>query len=285
MTDNVLQGRVAVMATMHGKEAAFGPPLVKQLGLSLVLPHQIDTDALGTFTGEVARAGTIEEAACKKAALGMDISGCDLGLASEGSYGPHPHLPLIPAGFEVAALLDRRTGQIVIEKMADEAPTYDHITLAPGEDARPFLERIGFPAQRVIIKAGAGDSGPCVAKGIGDFEDFETSRYAAQRAACDGLVFVQTDMRACFNPRRMDVLGMLAQKLTTRLATPCPTCAAPGFGFLHVERGLPCKWCAGPTLLARSEIWGCTLCHTSEERGRGDGQTEADPGSCPRCNP
>ncbi|MEX1663661.1 DUF6671 family protein [Thioclava sp. 15-R06ZXC-3] len=125
----------------------------------------------------------------------MDISGCDLGLASEGAYGSHPHLLLIPADFDVAAFVDSRTGQELTEKMADEAPIYDHVTLAPNDDARGFLEPIGFPAQRVIIKPGASDTGPCIAKGIGDFEAFTTNRHSAQLVSFDEQVFVQTVMR------------------------------------------------------------------------------------------
>lgn len=182
-------------STSSDRGWAFGPTLLKQLGLSLVLTHQIDTDALRTFTGEIARIGTIKEVARKKTLLGMNISGCDLGLASEGAYGPHPHLLLIPAGLEAAAFVDSRAGQELTEKMADEAPIYDHVTLTPNDDARGFLERIGFPAQRVIIKPGASDTGPCIAKGTGDFEAFTTNRHSAQLVSFDEQVFVQTVMR------------------------------------------------------------------------------------------
>lgn len=58
MTQEKYTGRVAVLATMHGKAAAFTPILSKHLGLDVILPEGIDRDALGIFTGEVARQGT-----------------------------------------------------------------------------------------------------------------------------------------------------------------------------------------------------------------------------------
>ena len=51
-------GRVAVLTTKHGKERAVGRPLRAALGLIVAVPEEIDTDLLGTFTGEVERVGT-----------------------------------------------------------------------------------------------------------------------------------------------------------------------------------------------------------------------------------
>lgn len=95
----------AVLATMHGKQVAVGPPFREILGLKLRLPDDIDTDALGTFTGEVERKGTMLETAIAKARLGMELTGSKLGLASEGSYGPHPVAPLSPPASSFSSLL------------------------------------------------------------------------------------------------------------------------------------------------------------------------------------
>ncbi|WP_404325454.1 hypothetical protein [Aerophototrophica crusticola] len=50
-------GRTVALGTRHGKERAFAPPLLRRLGLSVTLAD-IDTDQLGTFSGEVERQGT-----------------------------------------------------------------------------------------------------------------------------------------------------------------------------------------------------------------------------------
>ena len=94
-------GRKAVLATMHGKQEAIVPILRDQLGLIVSSAPDIDTDAPGTFTGEIPRAGTSREAAIAKARLGMAATGLPIGLASEGSYGPHPQIPFVPGGVEL----------------------------------------------------------------------------------------------------------------------------------------------------------------------------------------
>jgi len=52
---------------MHGKERVFARPLRVALGLELVVPEGLDTDRLGTFSGEVERVGSPWEVAIRKA--------------------------------------------------------------------------------------------------------------------------------------------------------------------------------------------------------------------------
>ncbi len=285
MTPGPYTGRVAVLATMHGKEAAFAPVLADRLGVDTIVPEGIDTDALGTFTGEIARQGTVEDAARAKAALGLSRTGGDLALANEGAYGPHPQIPFVPLGVEVVAWVDKRIGLTLVESLYDETPVYDHLVLGPDEDPGSFLARIGFPAQKVIVCADDDAVSDTVMKGIGSVEQLGAALAKVRRLSTDGKAFVQTDMRAHCNPRRMKTLGRLAQKLASRLVTTCPGCAAPGFGRVGVKMGLPCAWCGRPTIMVRAERWGCGVCGLVETRPRGDGLTEGDPGACPRCNP
>lgn len=87
-------GRQAVIGTMHGKEAVIGPRL-SALGLTSLVPENFDTDRFGTFTGEVKRVGTQLEAARQKARAAMAATGAPIGVASEGSFGPHPAIPFL----------------------------------------------------------------------------------------------------------------------------------------------------------------------------------------------
>ena len=275
-------GRRIAFATMHGKEAAVSAAARDLLGAEIVVPEGIDTDRLGTFSGEVARIGTVEETARAKARMGMAAAGLDLGLASEGSYGPHPQIPFLAAGQEVMVLVDDTRGIVLCETLTDPAPRYDHATLALGEDAAPFLSRIGFPDHAVVVRP---NTGGMAFKGLRDAGKVVEAIARAAGDSRDGRAFVQTDMRAHMNPTRMALLSRLAQRLFARAATPCPACSTPGFGRVGLERGLPCAWCAAPTDLVRAELFGCTLCNWKETRPRGDGLSEADPGTCPACNP
>jgi hypothetical protein len=97
-----------------------------------------------------------------------------------------------------------------------------------------------------------------------------------------GSAHLQTDMRAHMNPRRMSVIAGLAQRLALRLAVPCPSCAAAGFGRLRSLPGLPCRDCGAATGLVAAEVLGCTACGAEQSVPR---KGLADPAHCPSCNP
>lgn len=48
-----LVGRTIALATMYGKERAFGSVRADRLGVEIVVPMGLDTDMLGTFTSKV----------------------------------------------------------------------------------------------------------------------------------------------------------------------------------------------------------------------------------------
>ena len=274
-----LPWRVA-LGTMHGKAAAIAPPLAR-LGFAVVVPEGLDTDRFGAFTGEVPRAGTMVEAARAKAQAAIAATGLPVGLASEGAYGPHPLVPFLARGQELLLWHDSRTGQEIVETLADDAPIYDHVDKTEPADCDAFLARIGFPATAVVVASAAEPLRP-IAKGIRDRAALDC---ALQIARATGPVRIATDMRAHMNPRRMATIARLAGRFADRLGQPCPACGSPGWGRLRLTPGLPCAWCGGPSVLARGEVHGCTACGVERLAPRPDGLTTADPGCCPVCNP
>lgn len=279
------QGQQAVLATMHGKEAAIAPVLHRRLGLKVAIAPGLDTDVLGTFTGEIPRAGTIREAAIAKAHLGMKATGLQTGLASEGSYGPHPHVPFFPGGVELMVMVDDTRGIVVSEHLIDDAPAFANVFAAAGDDLSRFLDRIGFPDHALIVKAAEGGDDAPIIKGVRTRGEFDLAIASCSAHSRDGRAQVQNDMRAHMNPTRMATLGRLASALALRLSSLCPACDAPGYGQVDVETGLPCGWCGGASLMVRHRIFGCVACAHRDVRPRTDGKTHADPGHCPRCNP
>lgn len=274
-----LPDRVA-LGTMHGKAAAIAPPLAG-LGITVVVPDGLDTDAFGTFTGERPRAGTMLDAARAKARAAIAATGLPVGLASEGAYGPHPVIPFLAQGRELLLWLDTRTGQEIVELLTDPSPRYDQVEVASPAAAAEFLARIRFPETALVV-ASASDRTRPLAKGVRDPD--ELHRVLAI-ATADGPALLQTDMRAHLNPRRMEVIGRLGGQLAARLARTCGQCGAPGWGFVRHGPALPCAWCSAPTLLPGGEIHGCTACGLETLFPRPDGKTEADPGTCQLCNP
>jgi len=278
-------GRNAVLATMHGKERAVAPVFQENVGLSVAAASGLDTDQLGTFTGEIARDGTMLEVAVRKARLGMRATGLPLGLASEGTFGPHPQVPFVAAGMELLVLVDDERGLVVHEAIIAEATNFAQRVAAPGVDLDGFLASIGFPEHALIVRPNSGDPRGALAKGIADRLRLDQAVAAAAAASDDGQARLETDMRAHLNPTRMRSLGALAERLARRVATPCPRCGTPGYGRSGARAGLPCEECGAPTGMIAAELYGCVRCTHGEERPRPDGLRAAVAGHCPRCNP
>lgn len=270
---------------MHGKEIAIGPPLWATARLHVTTIGGLDTDELGTFTGEIPRVGTMLEVAIRKARMGMAAARWPVGLASEGSFGPHPALAFVPAGLELLVLVDDDSGLVIPESLLVEATNFSHLVVTPGRDVTEYLGRIGFPSHGLCVRPQAGDQGIITAKGIIDRASLEAAIARAAAQSPDGQARLETDMRAHRNPTRMRSLGAVADRLGRRLATRCPTCGAPGWGRTDVVTGLPCAWCGRPTDLVAREVFTCVAGPHRDERPRSDGLTQADPGHCASCNP
>ena len=284
------RGRVVALATKHGKERAIGRPLQAALGLEVVVPPNLDTDALGTFSGEVERVGTPKEVALRKARLGMAAAELPYGLASEGSFGPHPFIPFLPIGQELLVFVDDVLGIELSEFLIVEDTNFNHQVAAPGDDLTDFLQRIGFPSHAVIARPNIARPSATwdrqlLFKGLTEPATLKEAIAASAATSPDGRAHIETDMRAHLNPTRMASIRRLAFRLARRLATACPACGAPGWGRIDVELGLPCMDCSTPTDLVRAEILGCAACDHRSAHPRPDGRSHAEPGQCPYCNP
>ena len=97
----MFKGRNIVLATKHGKENVMAPLLEKELGLNCFLATDLDTDLLGTFSGEVERKKNSLETARDKCLLAMELTNAELAISNEGSFGAHPQLFFLPADEEI----------------------------------------------------------------------------------------------------------------------------------------------------------------------------------------
>ena len=286
-TTGPYKGRSVALATMHGKEAAVAGPFGRLLGLDVVVPEKLNTDLLGTFTGEIERPGDMRATAREKARLGMLASGSSLGVASEGAYGPHPMLPFIPSGTELMLFVDAERSIEIVEVMMVKRTNFGSATAASTADIAKFLESAGFPEHALIVSPNASPAGTPASfrKGIRDRQMLDAAVAEMAEKSDDGLALVQTDMRAHVNPTRQAAIQELAVQLAERLLCYCPACATPGFGLTTVEQGLPCELCKLPTKLALHEVHQCQACSYEQASPRPDGLTEADAQYCDRCNP
>jgi hypothetical protein len=276
--------RPVCLTTRHGKERALARPFRVGLGLTLVV-SDCDTDQLGTFSGERERPADALATCRRKALLGLEQSGLALGLASEGSFGPHPAVPWLAVGREVLLLLDHEHGLEVVEERLELRTNYSQQCFGAGDDPGPWLRRIGFPSHGVIARPASWTPGDPLFKGLTTAAALQSALQRSQRADPGGRVLLETDMRAHLNPTRMASLRRLGLALVRRLRCPCPDCGAPGWGLVDTAAGLPCRWCGEPTALTHQEIWGCPHCGSRRSQPRRDGLLVADPGHCQHCNP
>lgn len=277
-------GQTAAFGTLHRKDTAVRPALKRCLDLAVTAPDGIDTDALGTFTGETPRVGTMLDAARAKARLAMAATGLKLGIGSEGSFGPHPILPFVATGFELLILVDAERGtELIVQRRT--RTNFATLVATPTTDLTDFLARVGFPAHALIVRAEDGATGWPLEKGVQSQAalDAAIARLAAQSPT--GTVRLETDMRAHLNPTRMGEIGRLARRLALKAARRCPSCDCPGFGVVDVERGLPCENCHLPTSRIRAEIHGCPRCDYRALRKVRSATMRADPIWCEACNP
>jgi len=282
------QGRTAVLATKHQKEAVLGPLFHEGLGLRLIVPADLNTDLLGTFSGEIPRPGSPREVLIKKARWGMKVTGLSLGIASEGSFGPAPDLPFMSVDHEMLAFIDDELGIQIVEQIVSPDTNFGSIAVRSVDDLTEFLSRCGFPEHGLIVRPNVRQEPDMlfkVFKGITTLAALQEAIAFSAGVSADGRARVETDMRAHMNPTRQRVLQQLGTQLVRRLASRCPACGIPGWGLVDVLRGLPCQVCGEDTDWVKQEIWGCARCEHQEARDRSDGLTAVGPEHCRWCNP
>lgn len=282
MTSSHWKGRQLVIATMHGKEQVLGPLMHEHFGMQVILPSDLDTDQFGTFSGEKERLGTPVEVARKKCLVAMEITGVDLGLASEGSFGPHPDLGFITINEEYLILIDKKNNREILAKKVSTDTNLAGQSVGSKDELVAFSERVGFPEHAVILKTD-GHKERNIVKGICDphhlMEEFERLQSKSKK------VYAETDMRAMFNPKRMAVIKEAGMELVHRMANNCIQCKSPGFGAISAEPGLPCKGCGFPTSSILYLVRACSVCGYSDHQYYPKDLRYEDPQYCNICNP
>jgi len=276
----------AVIATMHAKERAIAPVLVRKLGLAATVAPGFDTDRFGTFSREIERVGSQLDAARAKIAAAFEVvPRARIGVASEGSFGPHPAVPFLPLGRELVLLVDRDTGLELAGHDASSKTNFAHQLCTTPDQALAFASQCRFPTHGVIVIGCSGDQ-PDPRRGL--MKDIASQAALVEAvhsviAEC-GAAFVETDMRAHRNPTRMIAIRRATRDLVRSFWRRCPRCGQPGFDVSERVPGLPCGWCGEPTRLPRSEISRCRSCGHRLERPA-TAAAFADPGHCESCNP
>jgi hypothetical protein len=271
---------------MHKKEQYLEAACKKILGANLIgLNNKIDTDSLGTFSGEVERRGGQIETARLKCQMGLDFSGHYFGLANEGSFGPHPSIPFIPASLETLVFIDRQIGLEIAETRIFMQTNYRQSAFSLADDLMDFLSKSKFPSHALIVRPNIWEDKTVIFKGIQDLIDLKKNIEFCCKKSSDSRAYIETDMRAHMNPTRGRNIHKLGIRLFRRLTRQCPSCASPGWGISGIKKGKLCKICRCPTKIPISYIWSCSLCLHHDFQPVPGGDLFAEPVWCDWCNP
>ena len=213
------------------------------------------------------------DAARAKIAVGFEYApDARVGIASEGSFGPHPYIPFLAIGRELVLLIDRERGLELTSHFASPETNYGHTVVSDLEAASTFAERSKFPGHGLIVM-GWVDEKP--APGFALFKDVVDHAFleeaVGQVVAKCGAAFIEADMRAHRNPTRMRAIERAASDLVRRFHSTCPTCCHPGFDVTERTR-LPCEWRGLPTRGAHGslDLLGLRLSRGSARNKRHD---------------
>ncbi|AFY74193.1 hypothetical protein Syn7502_02184 [Synechococcus sp. PCC 7502] len=281
------QDRLAVIATMHRKEIVIAPILETSLGLRIIVPQDFsqdfNSDLFGTFTRDIDRTNSQVQTAKLKAEKAMELLDVDLAIASEGSFFPHPFLG-IPFNREIVLIRDRNYDFTVYGEFLSTDTNFNHQEVSSYQEAYEFALRAGFPNHGIVIMPDAHTSAKeAIYKGIISEEMLKKSVNELLKRSPQ--IHIETDMRALYNPTRMNNIAKATQVLVRKLQQLCPNCNFVNFDVAESIPGLPCELCGLPTQVTRSHIYGCDRCNFKQEILFPDGNQTSDPMYCSYCNP
>jgi hypothetical protein len=212
----------------------------------------------------------------------MEQEDCDLAIASEGSFGCHPSYFFTQADDELVLFVDRRNELEIIERELSLDTNLNASYITNEKALLDFAKKSKFPSHGLILKDQE--------RGFSFLEKGITSKERLLELfnscmATYGSAYLETDMRAMFNPSRMNVIKKATEKLCEKIKSKCPNCLTPGFSVQRVLSGLPCSSCFSPTKSTKAFIYQCSKCLFEVVKEFPNEKRKEDPMYCDFCNP
>ena len=275
-----LYERNILIATKHRKELVIAPILKENFKMNAIISFDFDSDELGTFSGEIERSLSPIETVKLKAKKALENTDYDLVIASEGSFGSHPVLFFSPCDEEFLYLYDKKNKFEILVKSLTTNTNLNSKEITSEKEFDAFLAEVKFPSHGVILKDKQSNS---LYKEINT--ESEIKSIFQKLLSKNGIVTCETDMRAMFNPTRMENIKELAYKLVEEIHLICPKCLHPGFQITEAKKGLPCAACNFPTASTLKFISKCSACSFQQEQLYPNKKQQEDPMYCDFCNP
>ena len=278
----MFENRKLLIATKHGKEQVIAPLVEQSLGVSCFVTTKFDTDTLGTFSGEVPRKEDALSTLRNKCLLAMEKNGCELGIANEGSFGAHPSVFFAAVDDELMIFIDLKNDIEIVVRELSMNTNFKALSTDNEPELLAFANKVNFPSHGLIMKPAENNYSKII-KGITTWDDLKL--HFKEFLAEFGYAYLETDMRANFNPTRMQVIEKATIKLVQAIHSKCPNCQTPGYVVTEALSGLSCSWCHRPTQSTLSYVYTCKKCDFTEEVLYPHQKTKEDPEYCDLCNP
>lgn len=277
----MFENRTILIVTKHQKEQIIAPFFSEHFNSNCIVSNHFDTDTLGTFCGEVDRKDDPISTLRKKCILGLKNTNWDIAIASEGSFGSHPIMFMAPFSEEYMMLYDQKNQIEIIAKESTTDTNFDERVVKNIDELLDFAKKTKFPSHGLILKTMEGEA--IVKKGIVALDELKSSFERLSKTST--TILALTDMRAQFNPTRMEVIKRLAQKLILKIQSTCEQCSYPGFDIEEVKKGLPCEMCNMPTESSLAHIKRCKQCSFEKIIWHPNSKKFEAPMYCNFCNP
>lgn len=278
----LFKGKKVVVATMHKKEEVIGPLFFDAFGVNCTVINGLDTDKFGTFTGEKERLSDPLTTARNKCILAAERTGASIVIASEGSFGSHPQIPYVPADDEIVLLKDFDNNLEIFGRKISLETNYYGSYVHNLNELSDFTSKVDFPNHALIIKD-HDQNFTNVIKGISSWDALHD--HYKEFIDKDLAVYLETDMRALYNPTRMKVIADATKNLIEKLNSICPSCDMPGFAIKNVQKGLPCECCGALTNGILSLNYVCSKCEFKLEKPYPNNKEKESAMYCDFCNP
>ncbi len=279
--EKFFKNRTLMVCSMHGKDLAMRAVIEKYLNVQVDVVSGMNTDVFGTFSGEVERPLDAVDTLRKKILTGLQLSGATLGIGNEGSFGPHPQIPLVPADQEIVMMIDLENNIEIMHVLTTTDTNFSSAEIHTMKEMVEFANNVNFPSHGLVLKQHVEGKMVALEKGIVTWDHLYSTLLNFRKNK--SVITAETDMRAYLNPTRMKVIAAATEQLMQKVISPCPVCHWPGFGETDVKRGLECSLCGAPTRLVRSTLSHCAHCHYEQENEVSE--KNADPQYCDHCNP
>ncbi len=277
----MFENRKLIIATQHQKDVMMAPLLEKELGVICFKNSLFDTDILGTFSGEIERKENAYLTVKEKCLKAMQLHKTSLGVASEGSFGTHPY-GFFQSNEEIVVFIDTENQLEIYASHLSLDTNFNAKTIASFQELKDFAINSQFPSHGLIIRE-SKEQYDHVSKGIRTWEVLEEkfNELMQKNSSC----YIETDMRAMYNPTRMNNIEIATKKLLDKIKSLCPSCQTPGFSIVKSNPGLPCEQCGLPTNSILNYEYKCVKCEFIEIMDHSNEKTHEDPTYCGFCNP